>query len=142
MHSTEDLVLLYDGVCGFCDRIVQVVLARDRVGSMRFAPLQGEFAKNILSRHPELRSVDSLILVKEAGKRTEHVAVRSDAVLEVAGYLGFSNYSLAVFRAVPRILRDEAYSLFARFRYRLFGRFESCRVPTPEERARFIVNVD
>ena len=94
MDSRQDLVLLYDGVCGFCNRTVQVILARDRVGSMRFAPLQSEFAKEILARHPELCSVDSLILVKEAGKCRERVHVRSDAVLEVAAYLGVSRVTL------------------------------------------------
>src|SRR6185436_14356621 len=57
-------VLLYDGLCGFCNGTVQFVLARDRRGVMRFATLQGEFARGIVARHPELAGVDSLILVE------------------------------------------------------------------------------
>ena len=130
-------ILLYDGVCGFCDRTVQFVLARDRRGVMRFAPLQGEFAAGVLARHPELRSVDSLILVEftEAG---EQVSVRSTAALRIAEYVGGGWQWARMLLLIPRRLRDAVYDLFARYRYRLFGRFDACPLPPPDVRARFL----
>jgi len=130
-------VLLYDGLCGFCDRTVQFILARDPGGSMHFAPLQGEYARQVLSEHPSLRDVDSLILVEAVAE--PHLAlVRSDAVLAIADYLGWPWRAAAAFRIVPRALRDWAYDLFARHRHRLFGRYDACPLPSPEVRARFL----
>jgi predicted DCC family thiol-disulfide oxidoreductase YuxK len=132
-----DAILLYDGLCGFCDGVVRFVLSRDRRGTLRFAPLQGDFARGLLSRHPTLRGVDSLILVYGIAV-TERVAVRSDAALALAEYLG-GPWSLArILRVVPRPLRDWGYDLFARHRYRLFGRLGACRVPDPGVRGRFL----
>ena len=132
-------VLLYDGLCGFCDRTVQFILARDPGGIMRFAPLQGEFAGDVLRRHPSLQGVDSLVWVEAgaAAKGTPPLA-RSDAILAVANYLGWPWRAAGVFRIVPRFLRDWAYDRFARHRYQLFGRYDACPLPTPETRARFI----
>ena len=130
-------VLLYDGLCGFCDRTVQFVLARDPGGPMHFAPLQGEYARQVMAEHPALRDVDSLILVEAVAE--PHLAlVRSDAVLAIAGYLGWPWRAAVVSRIVPRALRDWAYDLFARHRYRLFGRYDACPLPSPGVRARFI----
>src|SRR6267143_5499164 len=124
-------VLLYDGLCGFCNGTVRFILARDGRGTMRFAPLQGEYARKVLARHPELAGVDSLVLVDGNGAG-ERVWVRSDAILEIARYLGGIWRFAGALRAVPRGLRDWGYDLFARARYRLFGQFDSCPVPAPE----------
>ena len=132
-------VLLFDGLCGFCDRTVQLVLRFDRRGVMRFAPLEGEFASAVLDRHEGLRAVDSLILVEpsvDGGPARVHV--RSEAVLALGRYLGGPWRALAVLRLVPRPLRDWAYDLFARHRYRVFGHYSACPIPPPETRARFL----
>jgi predicted DCC family thiol-disulfide oxidoreductase YuxK len=133
----NDATLLYDGLCGFCDGVVQFVLARDARGTLRFAPLQGEFARGVMERHPGLRGMDSLVLVTGAGA-TETVAVRSDAALDVAAYLGGIWGVTRVLRVVPRPLRDWGYDLFARYRYRIFGQRATCRIPEPAARARFL----
>lgn len=132
-------VLLYDGLCGFCDRTVQFVLARDPAGSMKFATLQGDFATTVLGQRPELQSVDSLILVETGtdGSATR-VLVRSGAVIGIAEYLGGPWRAASLFRVIPAVLRDWGYDVFARHRYRLFGRYDACPIPTPEQRARFI----
>ena len=132
-------VLLYDGLCGFCDRTVQFILARDPGGSMMFAPLQGEYAAGILRQRPALRKVDSLILVEGAADAADtRVSVRSDAVLGIARYLGGPWRAALILGLVPSAPRDWGYDLFARHRYRLFGRYDSCPIPGPEQRARFI----
>jgi predicted DCC family thiol-disulfide oxidoreductase YuxK len=129
-------VLLYDGMCGFCDRTVHLVLRVDRRGVFRFAPLQGEFAASVLGRHASLRGIDSLILV-ESGTQ-QHVHVRSGAVLRIAWHLGGPWRALGVFRLVPRPLRDWAYDAFARRRYRIFGRLHACSIPSPDAHSRFL----
>jgi predicted DCC family thiol-disulfide oxidoreductase YuxK len=132
-------VLLYDGLCGFCNGTVQFVLRHDRRGTMRFATLQGEFARQVIARHPDLASVDSLILLeKSTTTDAEAVSARSSAVLGVARYLGGPWNVVRVFVIIPLFLRDWAYDVFARFRYRLFGRYDRCPVPSAAERARFI----
>jgi predicted DCC family thiol-disulfide oxidoreductase YuxK len=133
-------ILLYDGLCGFCNGTVQFVLRHDHRGLLRFAPLQSELARRLMARHPELASVDSLILLDaDPASGAERVFVRSNGSLQVARYLGGPWRLALVFRLIPRALRDWAYDLFARWRYRLFGRYASCPLPTPEQRARFLV---
>ena len=133
-----ELVLLYDGVCAFCNRSVQEVLRHDRTGTMKFAPLQGEFAAGVLGRHPKLKGLDSLVLVERTGGG-ERVHYYSDAALRVARYLGGWFAPLALLGvAVPRPLRDLFYRLFARFRYRVFGKYEACMLPAAAVRKRFL----
>lgn len=136
--SPQGPVLLYDGLCGLCDGTVQAALRADRRGTVRFAPLQGDFAARVLDRHPELRAVDSLILVEPDGSGGERVRIRSDAALALARHVGGAWRLAGVLRAVPAPLRDAAYDLVARTRYRVFGRRDACRIPEPHERARFI----
>ena len=138
-NSDAAPVLLYDGLCGFCNRSVQLVLDHDRRGEMRFAALQSEYGLAVVGRHPELRGVDSVVYVEApAGRGPERVYVRSDAALKVAAYLGGPWRLFLAARVVPRPLRDYLYDLFARNRYRLFGKYDSCMLPPPEVRSRFI----
>ena len=136
---TDGPVLLYDGLCGFCDGTVQFILKRDRGGTLRFATLQGDFARDVIARHPEVAGVDSLVLVEpDVASGRENVYVRSEGALRVARYLGGGWHLARAVAIVPRFLRDRAYDAFARIRYRVFGRYDSCPIPTPEQRARFI----
>jgi predicted DCC family thiol-disulfide oxidoreductase YuxK len=131
-------VLLYDGLCGFCDGTVQFILRHDRKKTLRFATLQGDYARGVIDRHPELAGVDSLILVERDPAGGERVHVRSNGALGVARYLGGAWHLARATAIVPRVIRDLAYDGFARIRYRVFGRYNSCPIPTPEQRARFI----
>jgi len=137
--ATSSHVLLYDGLCGFCNSSVQMVLRHDRRGTLRFAALQGAYGEAVRARHPELNNVDSIVLVErpaEGGE--ERVYVRSDAALRVVAYLGGWWKLLLVFRVMPRAARDFLYDLFARYRYRLFGKYDQCLVPSPDVRSRFV----
>lgn len=137
VETTDAPVLLYDGVCGFCNKTVQMVLDHDRRGTMRFAALQSDYGRAVVGRHPELRDVDTVVLVEHPGEG-ERVHIRSDAALRVAAYLGGWWKAFLVGRIVPRLLRDAAYNLVARYRYRLFGKYDSCMLPPPEVRSRFL----
>jgi predicted DCC family thiol-disulfide oxidoreductase YuxK len=126
-------------VCGFCNKSVQMILDHDRRGEMRFAALQSDYGAAVVGRHPELRGVDSVVYVETApGAGVERVFTRSDAALKVAAYLGgFWKIFLAA-GVVPRPLRDYFYDLFARNRYRFFGKYDTCLLPPPEVRSRFL----
>jgi predicted DCC family thiol-disulfide oxidoreductase YuxK len=132
-------VLLYDGLCGFCDHTVQFVLRHDRHADISFAPLQGSFAGGVRTRYRQLDSVDSLVLVEyDDHSGAERVLVRSDAVIRLAEHLGGGWRILKIAKVIPRAVRDYAYDLFARNRYRLFGRLVSCPIPSADVRARFL----
>ncbi|HEY7547081.1 MAG TPA: DCC1-like thiol-disulfide oxidoreductase family protein [Blastocatellia bacterium] len=133
----RDLVLLYDGVCGFCNRSVQTIIKYDRRKEMRFAALQSEYGREIISRHAELQDIDSLILVEEVDGE-ERVFAHSTGALRVASYLGGWWKLFLIAYIIPRPVRDYFYRLFARYRYRLFGKYDTCPIPSPEIRSRFI----
>ena len=135
--NDPNLIMLYDGVCGFCNKSVQFVLDHDRRGTIRFAALQSDFGRAVVERHPELKNVDSVVLVESSGA-TERVHVRSAAALRLSGYVGGVWGWARVAYIIPRPLRDFFYDLFARYRYRLFGKYDSCLLPPPEVRERFL----
>jgi predicted DCC family thiol-disulfide oxidoreductase YuxK len=130
-------VLLYDGVCSFCNRSVQTIIRHDRREEMRFAALESEYGKRAASRHAELRGIDSLVLVEHIDGE-EKVFIHSTAVLRVASYLGGWWKIFLIAYILPRPVRDFFYRLFARYRYRLFGKYDSCPIPSPQVRSRFL----
>ena len=127
-----DPIVYFDGVCGLCNRSVGLLLRHDRRRVLRFAPLQGDTAHERLGLTAD-GDPDSIVL-EDAG-RLWH---RSDAALRIAAHLGGWWRCFAVLRVIPRPLRDALYDVVARRRYRWFGRKETCRLPTPEERERFL----
>lgn len=130
-------VLLYDGVCGFCNKTVQMILNNDRRGTLRFAALQSDYGRAVVERHQELRGIDSVVFVENT-RGGERVHVRSEAALKVASYLGGLWKVFLCAYVVPRPLRDYLYDLFARNRYRVFGKYDQCMLPPAEARARFL----
>jgi predicted DCC family thiol-disulfide oxidoreductase YuxK len=135
--ASPQLVLLFDGLCGFCDKTVQHIFKHDKRGTMMFAPLQSDFAKQVMARHPRFQKIDSMIVIERHGE-TETAYAYSAAALRIASYLGGIHSLANVTRVVPPKIRDVFYRLFARYRYRLFGKHESCPLPTKEQRARYI----
>ena len=136
MTESSYAVLLFDGVCNLCNGTVQFVVDRDPKAHFRFAALQSDVGQRLLLEHG--RSVaagapDSVILIEHG-----EVYDRSTAALRIARHLGALWPLLALGLIVPRSLRDAVYRFIARNRYRWFGKSETCRVPTPELRARFL----
>lgn len=132
-------IVLYDGVCGFCNGFVRFILARDKAARFRFAPLQGEFAASALRKYdadPGL--LDTVYVIADYGTANEKILSRARAGLFVAGALGFPWNLARGFSVLPDRILNFFYGLFARSRYRLFGKYETCPLPTPEERARFL----
>jgi predicted DCC family thiol-disulfide oxidoreductase YuxK len=132
--DTAHPIVLFDGVCNLCSGAVQFIIRRDPAGRFRFASLQSPLGEELLARFgidPGL--LDSVILVE--GDRWSK---ESDAALRVARGLGGAWKALAILRVIPRPIRDAVYRLIARNRYRWFGKKESCWLPTPELRGRFL----
>ena len=127
-------VVLFDGVCNLCNAAVRFVIERDPSARFRFAPLDSAAARALLqtARAPAALP-DSIVLVDEEG-----VFTRSDAALRIARRLTFPWPVAYVFILVPRVLRDALYEWIARHRYGWFGRRDTCMVPAPELRERFL----
>jgi predicted DCC family thiol-disulfide oxidoreductase YuxK len=132
-------IILYDGICGLCNRFNRFVLERDPFGRFRFAALQSALAGEILVRHGrDPRELDTLYLVLAHGQPAERLLAKSDAVLWILTALGGAWRAAGVLRIVPRQMRDCGYGFVARARYRLFGRYDTCPLPDPGHRARFL----
>lgn len=132
--DTNSPILLFDGVCNLCNASVQWVIRRDPKGIFRFAPLQSETGQSLL-RQSGLSSehFDTVVLVDG-----DRIFTRSDAALEIASRIGGLWSLLAVFRLVPRPIRNAVYDWIARHRYRWFGKTEACMIPRPEWKKRFV----
>jgi predicted DCC family thiol-disulfide oxidoreductase YuxK len=133
-------ILLYDGVCGLCNRIVQFTLRRDRNAIFRFASLQSALAAAILTRHgADPSDLNTFYVVVNPELPSEYLLSRSDAGIFVLRQLPGAWRPAAFFlQLVPRFLRDAVYKLVARSRYRIFGRFDVCQLPSEQHRDRFL----
>ncbi|MBC7921919.1 MAG: thiol-disulfide oxidoreductase DCC family protein [Ferruginibacter sp.] len=127
-------VVLFDGVCNFCNATINFVIDHDRANRFVFAPLQSEAGRQLLQTNGlDAAKLDSVVLLKNGV-----VHQKSDAALQIVRELDGPWSLLYVFRILPRFLRNFAYDILARNRYRWFGRRDSCRMPTPELRQRFL----
>jgi predicted DCC family thiol-disulfide oxidoreductase YuxK len=145
-------ILLYDGVCGFCNRFVQFILRRDHNAVFRFAPLQSAHAASILARHGANPSdLDTVYIAVNPDRNkedptkddptqpNEFLLSRSNAVLFVLKQLPGRWRAIALLlRLLPKFLRDAAYNVVVRHRYRIFGRVEVCALPREQDRGRFL----
>jgi predicted DCC family thiol-disulfide oxidoreductase YuxK len=132
-------VILYDGVCGLCNRSVRFALKRDREGVFRFASLQSPAGREILARHGiQPGALDTFYVVRNYGLASERVLSKSSATIYAAARLGGVWKSATILRVLPQRVRDYVYDTIARHRYRLFGRYDSCPLPEARYRDRFI----
>jgi predicted DCC family thiol-disulfide oxidoreductase YuxK len=127
-------IVLFDGVCNFCNASVNFVIERDKAGYFKFAPLQSEIGEELVAKHGiDTAETDSVIVVEN-----DRAYTHSSAALRIAKQLdGLGSWSYG-FIVVPKPIRDLFYRLFAKHRYRLFGKQDACMMPTPEIRARFL----
>jgi predicted DCC family thiol-disulfide oxidoreductase YuxK len=133
-------ILLYDGVCGLCNRFVQFILRRDRNAIFRFASLQSPFAACILARHgANPTDLDTVYVVINHDLPSESLLSRSDAAAFVLKQLGGPwRPTASLLQLLPRFLCDAAYNAVARHRYRIFGRSDVCTLPNQADRNRFL----
>lgn len=126
-------VILFDGVCNFCDASVQFILDRDAKEMFRFASLQSDAGQELLQKYKVSDDVDSMILIED-GK----VYYKSSAALRIARHLRGAWKLLYVFMIVPSPLRNIVYDVIAKNRFKWFGQKDSCMLPPPNVRKRFL----
>jgi len=126
-------VILFDGVCNFCDGAVNFIIRQDKNGIFKFSALQSAPAQHLLQQHEDLKKLDSFILA--AGG---NLFQKSTAALHVLNYLPWYWKWTQLFWIVPRRLRDAVYDWIAKNRYKWFGKKDTCMIPTPELKNRFL----
>ncbi|MFO0677772.1 MAG: DCC1-like thiol-disulfide oxidoreductase family protein [Polyangiaceae bacterium] len=138
--GATDIVVLYDGVCGLCDRVTHFLVVRDVKSEFRYAALQGDFAKTILARHGrDPAKVDTVVVATDVGTPGERLLTKARAIFHLLARIGGPwGVLAAVLGILPTFLLDFGYDLVARVRYRVWGKFDTCPVPPPEVRERFI----
>ncbi len=137
MNNAEDQypVVYFDGVCNLCNQAVQVIIKNDKHKKFRFASLQSEAGEKLLSKFQTDKTPppDSVILSYRG-----QVFIKSDAALRIARLLGGGWNLLYATIIIPRFIRNAVYDWIARNRYRWFGKKDSCMIPTPELKSRFL----
>lgn len=143
------LLVIYDGECGFCNHSIRWLLRRDRKDHLRFAPSTAPTVQELLAAHgmsPASASSstgngpDTILVSRNTGTPIEELLVRSNAILACLRVLPQPWPSFAaILRLIPRPIRESGYRFIARERYKIWGRYETCPIPTPEERRHFLV---
>lgn len=132
--SIEKPIVVFDGVCNLCNASVDFIVRHDPKGVFQFASNQSEPGQRILAAAGVAAVDTDTIVLAVDGEFFD----RSSATLQIAKRMGFPWNLAYVFAIVPRFVLDAVYTLIAKYRYRVFGRKDSCRLPTPEERGRFL----
>ena len=128
------MTILFDGVCNFCNASINFIIDRDSKGIFKFAALQSEIGQEFLKRNGLKQDTFDSVILEKSGI----IYQKSDAALEIARNLDGFWKILYVFKIIPFFLRNPIYDLVARNRYRIFGRTDACRLPTPALKARFL----
>lgn len=132
IDTHQNPLVLYDGLCGLCHKAVQWILERDKKEKFRFATLQGDLARQYLQ--PDQRQKLESVVVLSRGAVFEESA----AFFEIASRIGGWPAVLSVFRFLPSFISDGVYRFIAKRRYGWFGKYDSCPIPDPKVRARFL----
>jgi len=129
------VIILFDGVCNLCNGLVQFIIKRDPHAWFRFASLQSEAGRNLLQRFKlDPDSLHSIVVIDE-----DQAFERSEAAFRIIKRLGAPWKFLGVLKILPKFICDAFYNFIATNRYRIFGKRESCMIPTPELKKRFEV---
>jgi len=127
-------IILFDGVCNFCNFWVNFIIDRDKDDIFKFAALQSEAGQKLLNKfNLKAEDFDTFILIDG-----EIYFTKSTAALNIARKLNYPVKVLYYFIFIPKFLRDLVYSLIAKNRYKFFGRRDVCRIPTDEEKEKFL----
>ena len=135
----SNLIVLYDGVCGLCNRLNQFLLKRDHHDRLLFASLQSNLARKILERHgADPNDLDTVYVVEDYDTPSERLFMRSNAILRALEALDGIWKLSSVSKILPRPVRDLFYKVVATNRYRVFGKYEVCMMPDPKYRKKFL----
>jgi predicted DCC family thiol-disulfide oxidoreductase YuxK len=132
--KTEKKIILFDGVCNLCNSSVTFVIQRDKKDLFRFAALQEPAGQLLIEKHQiDIAKTDSIILIDG-----DKAYVKSTAALKVARHLGGAYPLLYGFMIIPNFIRNWVYDYVAKNRYKWYGKKESCMIPTPELKSKFL----
>ncbi|WP_248736283.1 thiol-disulfide oxidoreductase DCC family protein [Neobacillus rhizosphaerae] len=126
-------IILFDGVCNLCNSSVQFIIKRDTKGNFKFASLQGATGQKLLEKYGLNTDINSFVFIEN-----ERIFVKSTGALRVCWNLNGSWKMLSAFLVLPRFIRDFFYEIIAKNRYKWFGKKESCMLPLPEWKNRFL----
>lgn len=132
-------LVLYDGVCGLCNRLLQFLLKHDRRAVFTFASLQSAMGRTMVERfggNPD--ELTSFYVVANYRAHDAQMFSKGSAATFVAGQLGWPWKMAVLARVLPAAILNGIYNVIARHRYRMFGRYEQCLIPGPEHRSRFV----
>ncbi|MGK2862592.1 MAG: thiol-disulfide oxidoreductase DCC family protein [Chitinophagaceae bacterium] len=133
MNTGEEKIVLFDGVCNYCNAMVNFAIRFDKKALLKFAALQSEAGVLFKKKYNIPAEIDSVIFIDQ-GKAYYH----SDAALRIAFYLHWPAKALYGLIIVPGFIRQPVYKWIARNRYKWFGKKETCMIPTKEVRNRFL----
>ncbi len=131
---TEDKIILFDGVCNLCNGAINFIIKHDSKAQFKFASLQGATGQKLLAKHKiDPKEIDSIILIE-----SQRISVKSTAALRIAKSLNSGYPLLFGFMIIPGFIRNAVYDFIAANRYKWFGKKDSCMMPTPELKSRFL----
>ncbi len=134
MSEVQKAIVLFDGVCNFCNDSVNFIIKRDSKRYFKFAPLQSEVGKKLLKEFDiDATETDSIVLIEN-----NQAFTYSTGALKIARCLDGFWSGFHVLIIVPKLLRDFCYKQFAKRRYRFFGKQDTCMIPTPDVKERFL----
>lgn len=127
-------VVIFDGVCNLCNNFVNLIIKRDKKSAFKFSAIGSDYSKSVEEKFKvNLEELDTVVLIEN-----ENIFIKSTAVMKICRQLGFPYNLLVVFYAIPRFFRNKIYDFVARNRYKVFGKRNSCMIPTPDVLNRFI----
>ena len=129
----EHPILLFDGVCNFCNRMVNFAIRNDKKAKLRFVPLQSATGQQLLNKFNVSSSADTIVLIYK-GKAYTY----ANAAIRICKWLDWPAKALYAFIIIPSFISQPLYKWFARHRYKWFGKKEECMVPTNEVSERFL----
>jgi len=133
--KSDSSLLLFDGICNLCNFSIKQVLKHERDHVIQFVPLQSEFAQQVLTKaNAILKESESIVFIEH-----QRVFIKSDAVIQIGYHLKSPWSWISCIRILPRPVRDFFYNLVARYRYVIFGKKETCMIPTENYKQRFIM---
>jgi len=133
--SEKKSIILFDGMCNFCNASVNKIIKYDKKNVFKFAAIQSDAGKKLLTELSiDILKIDSILLIEN-----NTLFTKSTAVLKIAKQLSGLYKLCYAFIIIPTFMRDVVYDLIARNRYKWFGKKESCMIPTKEVSGKFLV---